>query len=705
MNPNESGKPTVLFVDDEVRVLRSLQRVLGDKPFRMLTAESADEALLLLSRERVDVMISDERMPGMSGSELLAEVKNRYPEVCRIMLTGHADMEAAMKAINEGRIFRFLIKPVSPHELVSVIHKALEEREQSQKLFELSQQAGGVCSFEVTFSTDGKYRVRWSTNARSLLHLPVNAPLDSIDILYSRLHPDDLDRVRELNEACLQGRLCNNAEYRILTFNDRVRWISQTSDMAASAEGKRPRLLSVLRDITEIKWQHDQLEHQAFHDSLTGLGNRALLRDRLQKVLRGAEKGKARVALLFIDLDNFKLVNDSMGHTFGDWLLQAFAQRLASIEPAGALTVRLGGDEFAQLLLVNNSDQALDAARAIQTSMQPPFGIGDFELFITASIGISIAPKTEVAGLDLLRDADTAMYVAKSQGKGSFKLFDTSMHDRASERFVLVSEMHNALTRDEFFLVFQPIVELKSLTMAGLEALARWRHPERGVVMPDTFIPVAEDSGLITRLGMQVMDKVCRQAHAWRLARPESTPFVSFNVSVQQLRQVDLVSRLEAAIDELGLDPGLIKVEITETGLMDDVQLSMRVLGKLKALGVKLQIDDFGTGYSSLRYLQRIPADSLKVDKSFVMGMEHDAEKRAIVKTIIDLAHSLNLEAIAEGVETCAQLAILLELGCGYGQGYLFDKPLPPEEAIVREAYASRFSSCLATQRKKRLST
>jgi EAL domain-containing protein (putative c-di-GMP-specific phosphodiesterase class I) len=225
------------------------------------------------------------------------------------------------------------------------------------------------------------------------------------------------------------------------------------------------------------------------------------------------------------------------------------------------------------------------------------------------------------------------------------------------------------------------------------------------VVMPDTFIPVAEDSGLITRLGMQVMDKVCRQAHAWRLARPESTPFVSFNVSVQQLRQVDLVSRLEAAIDELGLDPGLIKVEITETGLMDDVQLSMRVLGKLKALGVKLQIDDFGTGYSSLRYLQRIPADSLKVDKSFVMGMEHDAEKRAIVKTIIDLAHSLNLEAIAEGVETCAQLAILLELGCGYGQGYLFDKPLPPEEAIVREAYASRFSSCLATQRKKRLST
>jgi len=527
--------------------------------------------------------------------------------------------------------------------------------------------------------------------------LPVNAPLDSIDILYSRLHPDDLGRVRELNEACLQGRLCNNAEYRILSFDDRVRWISQTSDLAASTEGKRPRLLSVLRDITEIKWQYDQLEHQAFHDPLTGLGNRTLLRDHLQRVLAEAGKEKIRVALLFIDLDDFKLVNDSMGHTFGDGLLQAFAKRLASIEPAGALTVRLGGDEFAQLLLINNSDQALDAARAIQTSMQLPFGIGDFELFITASIGISIAPNTEVAGLDLLRDADTAMYAAKSMGKGRFKLFDTSMHDRASERFVLVSEMHKALARDEFYLVFQPIVELKSLTIAGFEALARWLHPERGVVMPDTFIPVAEDSGLITQLGMQVLNKACQQAHAWRLTHPESTFFVSFNVSVQQLRQVGLVSSLEAAINQFGLDPGRIKIEITETGLMDDVQLSMRMLGKLKALGVKLQIDDFGTGYSSLSYLQRIPAHSLKVDKSFVMGMEHDEEKRAIVKIIVDLAHSLNLEVVAEGVETCEQLAILLHLGCGYGQGYLFDKPLPPEEAISRKAYASRLASCMAT--------
>ncbi|SMP39544.1 diguanylate cyclase (GGDEF) domain-containing protein [Desulfonatronum zhilinae] len=688
MNQESNGNPVVLFVDDEVHVLRSLQRALMDEPLTTLTAESGEQALRTLAREHIDVVVSDERMPGMSGSTLLTEVKNRHPEIIRIMLTGHADLEAAMQAINDGRIYRFLLKPVATDELASVIQKALRERAQSERLLSLSQQAGDVCSFEVLKSSEGRTRVRWSRNARTLLELPPDADLEDLDLLYSRLHPDDETRVRELNASCLKMLACASTEYRIRLSNDRIRWIAQTSDVAVDPGTEAIRLLSVLRDITESKKQRERLEYQAYHDVLTGLGNRALLLDGLDEALHQSGTRQTHVALLFIDLDDFKIVNDSMGHAFGDWLLQAFAQRLNALELPAAMAARLGGDEFALLLRVDDAEQAGDGARAVQEALAEPFRHGDYEVHISASIGIALGRGAETAGLDLLREADTAMYAAKYKGKGSFRLFDKSMHDKASERFVLVGDMHRSLARDYFFLAFQPIVRLDTLVLAGYEALARWQHPERGLVMPNTFIPLAEESGLITRLGRQVTEKACRQAREWIDAHPEAPPFMSFNVSVQQLHEADLASRLDAIITDLGLDPGLIKLEITESGLMHDVQLSMDVLARLKALGVKLQIDDFGTGYSSLRYLQRIPADSLKVDKSFVMGMENDAEKRAIVRTIIDLARSLGMTVVAEGVETRAQLLLLRELGCEYGQGYLFDKPLPPEEAAQRRDYA-----------------
>jgi len=554
----------------------------------------------------------------------------------------------------------------------------------------LSQQLGNVCSFELlSIPGKGVSRLQWSDNARAMLALGPEAPLNSMDSLYDRLHPDDRAAALATSGPGLRDFVRASAEYRIVLPGGRVRWISQVVDIQENAPEGCTRLLGILKDVTESKRQLEQLERQAFHDALTGLGNRALLLDRLDAALDRAREDGSRLALLFIDLDDFKLVNDSMGHTFGDSLLQAFAERLAESRPSDASVYRLGSDEFALLMeRVSDEKAALAAASKITASLDEPFRNQNYEFFISASIGVALNDALDASGLDLLRDADTAMYSAKSIKTKSFLLFESHMHDRAAERFQLIGDMHRALQRDEFFLAYQPIVRLAALDLVGYEALLRWRHPDRGLIMPGAFIPLAEESGLIARLGMRAMEMACAQAREWADARPKAPPFVSINVSVHQLRQADFVQSVDDAVRRHGLDPTQIKLEITESGVMEDVEFSLGVLRDLAALTVRLEIDDFGTGYSSLSYLRRIPAEILKVDRSFVTGIEHDGEKLAIVKTILGLARILGMAVVAEGVETAAQLSILRGLGCEYAQGYLFDKPLTPEEADALTGYA-----------------
>lgn len=328
------------------------------------------------------------------------------------------------------------------------------------------------------------------------------------------------------------------------------------------------------------------------------------------------------------------------------------------------------------------------SARYILVGLEEPFLLQDYEFHISASIGIASNSAPRYSAEDILRDADTAMYVAKSQGKSGYQVFTEAMHNRAAARFNLQADMRRALTDHQIVPFYQPIIRLDDLTLAGYEALARWRHPEKGLIMPAQFIPVAEESGLIISLGMVMMDAACAQARRWRDLYAESRQTMSINVSCLQFRQTDLVRRVAEILDRHGLEPGLIKIEITESGIMDDAELSLAILAGLKKLGVHLQIDDFGTGYSSLSYLRRIPAESIKIDQSFVIGMESDMEKQAIVRTIIDLAFSMGMKVIAEGVETREQLALLRSLGCHYGQGFLFDKALPPEEAELHRDYS-----------------
>ena len=681
--------PRILFVDDEENILLSIQRSLRGEPLEILTASSAARALEILARESVDVIVSDDRMPGMSGSDLLAEVNRLYPEVCKIMLTGHGTFTSAVRTINEARIFRFLLKPVSAEELVGIIHHALQERTRSQNLLALSQQAGNVCSCMVRFNDSSQpASFLWSENTRTVLGLGPGEALDSWDILGRRLHSEDRELVASTYRSCLAEEACSDLEYRVVLDHGLIRWISQTCEISRDKKGRPLHLLLVLKDITEERRHREWLEEKAFQDNLTGLGNRAQLFRSLEDAL-SRRMSVNSIAILFLDLDDFKLINDSLGHAIGDWVLQVFAERLRDAVSEETTVIRLGGDEFALVFCGPLAEeQAERSARYILAGLEAPFLLQDYEFHISASIGIAANIAPRYSAEDLLRDADTAMYVAKSQGKGGYQVFTEAMHNRAAARFNLQADMRRALTDHQIVPFYQPIIRLDDLTLAGYEALARWRHPEKGLIMPAEFIPVAEESGLITSLGMIMMDAACAQARRWRDLFAGSRQTMSINVSCLQFRQVDLVRRVEEIIDRHGLEPGLIKIEITESGVMDDAELSLAILAGLKKLGVHLQIDDFGTGYSSLSYLRRIPAESIKIDQSFIIGMESDREKQAIVRTIIDLAFSMCMKVIAEGVETGEQLALLRSLGCHYGQGFLFDKPLPPEEAELRRDYS-----------------
>ncbi|MEG4844817.1 EAL domain-containing protein [Microcoleus sp. F10-C6] len=431
--------------------------------------------------------------------------------------------------------------------------------------------------------------------------------------------------------------------------------------------------------------------YDAFHDSLTGLPNRDLFVECLGRAIANTKGRHSYLfAVLFLDLDRFKVINDSLGHLVGDELLIAVVLRLRAIIGSGDTVARVGGDDFA--ILVRNVDvgSAVDLADQIHQALIVPFELKGQEVFVTASIGIALGGEPAATVREqpehLLRDAHTAMYRAKALGTGRYQVFNASMHALAVERLQLETDLRMAVKRGEFLLHYQPFVCLASGRIIGFEALVRWQHPLRGLISPVKFIPVAEETGAIVPLGEWVLEEACRQLRLWQGMFDFDRPLImSVNLSGKQFAQPDLVERIQAILGATGLSPESLKLEITESVVMEDVESAIAVLKHMKALNVKLGIDDFGTGYSSLSYLSRFPTDTLKVDKSFVgrMEIESEGENVAIVRTIVALAHALGMDVIAEGVETAAQLARLRSIGCEYGQGYFFAKPLPRDEATA----------------------
>jgi diguanylate cyclase (GGDEF)-like protein/PAS domain S-box-containing protein len=436
------------------------------------------------------------------------------------------------------------------------------------------------------------------------------------------------------------------------------------------------------RDVSERKAFEEQLAHQAFHDPITGLANRALFRDRVDHALERQTRDDQPVSVLFMDLDDFKTINDSLGHAAGDRMLTEVGERLKGCLRAADTAARLGGDEFA--ILLEGGEEGLgaaDVADRILGALDAPFDLEGKEVFVHASIGIAVAGIGTDGGADeLLRNADVAMYMAKEAGKNRYQIFEPAMHDTALRRLELKADLQRAVDRDEFVLHYQPIIELASGEVTGLEALIRWNHPQRGMVQPLDFIPLAEETGLIIPIGRWVLQEATSQGEALQERFPMTPPLhIAVNLSARQLQRPEIVAEVAEALERSGLSADTLVLEITESVMMRDVELSIQRLTELKAIGVKLAVDDFGTGYSSLTYIRRFPVDILKVDRSFVDSFGTDARMVALTSTIIKLAEDLELRPVAEGIERADQLEQLLRLSCDLGQGFYFARPLPSE--------------------------
>ncbi|MBZ5549190.1 MAG: EAL domain-containing protein [Acidobacteriia bacterium] len=521
-----------------------------------------------------------------------------------------------------------------------------------------------------------------------------------------QIHPDDRQRVLKAAEKARLSGQGERVEYRMRHKDGSWRTLESTACAIRNARGQTDKLVIVNRDITERKRAEEMLVHNALHDGLTNLPNRALFLDRLQHALTLSKRhSNYKFAVLLIDVDEFKIINDSLGHTAGDELLIQIGQRLKDCvrradmvsrprisdipgRPTNDDTLaRLGGDEFAMLLDdIRDPIEAVRVAERVQAELVTSFVVNKQEIVISASIGIASSTSPHTQAEDLVRDADIAMYRAKRAGKARCEVFDTAMHANAVKRLKLETDLRKALDQGEFRVHYQPIVSLETGKITGFEALTRWQRPE-GLLPPIEFIAVSEEIGLIVPMNRQLLREACQHLRSWQTEFPSSPPLtMSVNITPKEFAQPDLASEIRKSLEQTGVDPGCLQLEIIETIAMGDAEKSGHVLSQLKALGVRLSIDDFGTGYSSLSRLRRIPVDTLKIDRAFILHMDSDPDSREIVRIIIMLAHNLGLKVVAEGTETQQHINLLKQLNCEMAQGYFFSRPADDQDMLKRLA-------------------
>lgn len=502
------------------------------------------------------------------------------------------------------------------------------------------------------------------------------------DLWYGVVHPDDRQEVAAEDKRTEETGDPFRMEYRLVHRDDRVVWVRDESVLVRAGDQAPLYWQGVMSDITEHKALEEQLKHQALHDPLTGLPNRILLEDRLRLALRRTKRRGGQVAVLFVDLDNFKVVNDSLGHEAGDRLLQSVSKRLGAVVRPEDTVARLGGDEFIFLLEEVGLEEACSTAVRILATLRSPISLRGRKVYATASIGIAVGGNGTQRTEDLLRDADLAMYGAKRSGKARYAVFEEGMNAQALERLELEQGLRRALERGEFEAYYQPKVSLSSGRVIGFEALLRWHHPERGLLLPEVFISLAEETGLIVPIGEWVLREACHQARELHALYPSGPPpSMCVNLTAKQFREPGLPQIIARVLEETELEPSSLFLEVTESTAMEDAPATAATFEGLKDLGVRAIIDDFGTGYSSLSYLGRFPVDYVKIDRSFVGGLGEDRASTLLAKGVIDLTHAFDLKVIAEGVETKGQLQQLREMGCDLAQGFYFSEPLTSEAA------------------------
>jgi diguanylate cyclase (GGDEF)-like protein/PAS domain S-box-containing protein len=509
-----------------------------------------------------------------------------------------------------------------------------------------------------------------------------------------RLHPEDRERVLAADECFeREGQERFGGEYRLLAKDGSVVWVLEDAVLVKDTTGSPLYWQGILYDITERKLAEEQREHRAFHDTLTDLPNRRLFLDRLGHALSRTEKGgSGQVAVLFMDLERFKVINDSLGHEVGDLVLVAVAERLTGcLRPEDTLA-RFGGDEFVMLVEdVESPEQAMRVAERIHTDVrESPLVLEGRQMYVGASMGIALGTARTKSAEDLLRDADTAMYRAKDGGLG-YSVFNPAMYEWAVRRLKLENDLRRAVEWEEFVLHYQPIFDLGSQGVWGVEALVRWKHPERGLLGPSEFVAVAEETSLIVPMGRWVLEEACRRTKEWHQSYPRSAPLrMIVNFSATQLRHPRCVGNIEEALKRSGLGAESLSLDITESAFLDALEGDALILKRIEKLGVRIFIDDFGTGYSSLSYLKHLSANAIKIDKSFVASLGEDVENTAIVRMVVDLAHTLRMEAIAEGVESEEQARLLRGMGCDFAQGYHWQRPCSAEK--IEELLAAGFN-------------
>ncbi|HVS33722.1 MAG TPA: EAL domain-containing protein [Thermoanaerobaculia bacterium] len=549
-------------------------------------------------------------------------------------------------------------------------------RETNQFAAEIIENAGeGI----VVYDRELRYLL-WNRFMEDLTGLPA-------DQVVGKKAPEIFPHIREqhvdeLLYRAMEGETVSSPDiHYFVPGTERRGWISAVYRPHYDANGHIAGAIGLIRDITERKTAEQQIEFQAYHDSLTALANRRLFQEHLTLALALAQRRSRLIAVLFLDLDHFKVVNDSLGHSVGDELLKIVGARLKSAVREGDTVARVGGDEFTIVLQdLQHKDDAVIVAEKVLRTIAEPVDVSGHRLYVTTSIGITTFPDDGDDAETLIKNADNAMYRAKAEGRNTFHMSTQELNRSMQERMTIESGLHQAMERNEFELYYQPQIDVRSMRVVGMEALLRWRHPQRGIVAPADFIGVAEDRGFIVLIGDWVLRTACKHTRSITAGTPDRDFRVAVNISARQFRDQTLVQRVESALRESGLEPGRLELEITESVAMENVELTLSVLTQLRRLGIRIGLDDFGTGHSSLSYLKRFPLDSLKIDRTFVDDLPDRFEDAAIVRAVIQLAQGLNLRVVAEGVERPEQLAFLRENDCQEVQGYYFGQPLQAAE-------------------------
>jgi diguanylate cyclase (GGDEF)-like protein/PAS domain S-box-containing protein len=675
----------IFIAEDDEAVTREITANLESLGYLVVGQADRSEATLQMVKELLpDLVFIELGLRGqINGVDVGKQIHTGF-DIPVIYISAHTDaimLEAAMLA----QAYGLMVKSFEIHELKSTITMALDKHRMIRKLRESEERY----ALAIRAANDGIWdwylktnEIYFSERWKEMLGYGENEIGAEPNEWFGRIHPDDRKHVQAQLTTHLRGSAPSfECEYRIQHANGAYLWVLSRGVALRDSDGSAYRLAGSQSDITARKLAEERLAHDAVHDPLTGLPNRILFLDRLQNRLERTKRNPGDLfAIMFIDLDRFKVVNDSLGHAFGDQLLVTTGWRLQQCLRPQDTVSRLSGDEFAVLLdVVNTSADISGVAERIRAQLITTTLLGVVERSPTASIGIVMFNNNYTAAEDLLRDADLAMYHAKRLGGNQYQFFDDTMHASAVELLHTEGELKHAVARQEWLIYYQPIISVTSGKPVGAEALLRWRHPQRGILAPGEFMQVAEDTGLIVPIGEYVLRTACEQAKAWR-DTSYSTFWVSVNISARQFRNKDLVEMISGILEETGLPSDGLRLEITESVAVQNMEYTIKIMNELDAMGVYTSLDDFGTGYSSLNYLKQFPLRVLKVDQSFIQDIQQNPKNEALIKAIIDMARSLGLEVVGEGVEKAEQLQFLRTQMCDQVQGFLFSRPIPAED-------------------------